>query len=91
MPTATSTTPWGTVNEAAAQLRVDPRTIRRQIAAGRIRAVQLGKIFRVDMSSLTPDADPIAAHVAAIVADAPPLTPEQRDKIAAILGGGADA
>ncbi|MFJ4255175.1 helix-turn-helix domain-containing protein [Microbacterium sp. NPDC090003] len=89
MPTATSTTPWGTVNEAASQLRVDPRTIRRQIAAGRIRAVHLGpKVIRVDMSSLEPDTDPIAAHVAAIVADAPPLTPEQRDKIAAILRGG---
>ncbi|MFJ2541876.1 helix-turn-helix domain-containing protein [Microbacterium sp. NPDC087589] len=89
MPTTITTTTWGTVPEAAAQLRVDPRTIRRQIAAGKIRAVQLGKIYRVDMDSLEPDTDPIAAHVAAIVADAPPLTPEQRDKIAAILRGGA--
>ncbi|KAA9134842.1 helix-turn-helix domain-containing protein [Microbacterium caowuchunii] len=91
MPTP-SPSPWGTVQEAAAQLRVDPRTIRRQIAAGKIRAVQLGpKVIRVDMDSLVPPADPLAAHVAALVADAPPLTPEQRDKIAAILRGGANA
>jgi hypothetical protein len=34
-------------------------------------------------------ADVIAEHVTKVVAKAPPLTPEQRDRIAAILRGGA--
>jgi hypothetical protein len=29
----------------------------------------------------------LSEHVRRIVADAPPLTPEQRDRIAALLGG----
>jgi hypothetical protein len=33
--------------------------------------------------------DRLAEHVAEVVAKAPPLTPEQRDRIVAILRGGA--
>ena len=35
------------------------------------------------------ESPPIAAHVAAVVAKAPPLTDEARDRIAAILQGAA--
>ncbi len=35
-----------------------------------------------------PAPDPLAAYVAATVAQAPPLTVEQRDRIAALLRGG---
>jgi len=34
-------------------------------------------------------ADRLAEHVAKVVAKAPPLTPAQRDRIAALLRGGA--
>jgi len=33
-------------------------------------------------------AERLAEHVAAVVAEAPPLTPEQRDRIAVLLRGG---
>lgn len=33
-------------------------------------------------------AENLAAYIARIVADAPPLTPAQRDRLALLLGGG---
>lgn len=42
-----------TIRHAAAYLNVDPRTIRRYIAAGRLRAYRVGpRLIRVDRGSL---------------------------------------
>ncbi|GAA3667102.1 hypothetical protein FB459_1265 [Yimella lutea] len=34
-------------------------------------------------------AEKLAEHIAKVVAEAPPLTPEQRDRLAVLLRGGA--
>lgn len=59
-----------TVDEAAAELRVHPATIRRMIKRGDIAAVRIGKVWRVDASIVTPvvatvEAVPVEEHSAA--------------------------
>lgn len=41
-----------TVADVAQQLQISPRTIRREIARGRLRAVRVGRQFRVPRDSL---------------------------------------
>lgn len=54
-------TPMLTVGDLARQLQVDPLTIRRWIAAGKLRAVKLGKSYRIHpdaVDELIKDAKP---------------------------------
>ena len=44
-----------TVDEAAAELRVHPATIRRMIRRGELAAVKVGKLWRVDPTELQPE------------------------------------
>lgn len=90
-----------TVAEAARYLRLTPTTIRRRVASGDLHAYRLGsRVIRVDLNELeslldvgaptsASAGDRLAEHVARVVAQAPPLSPAQRDRIAALLRGGA--
>lgn len=49
-----------TIKQAAEYLAVDPKTIRRYIAAGRLRAYRVGpRLIRVDRDSLIALAQPV--------------------------------
>ena len=43
-----------TVDEAAAQIRVNPETIRRMIRRGDLAALKVGNVYRVDQADLIP-------------------------------------
>lgn len=48
-----ATNQWGTVNDVAEALKVNPSTVRRWISQGILSAVRIGKTtLRVDMTSL---------------------------------------
>lgn len=82
-----------TVSEAADILRVGHETVRRRVRNGSIPACRLGtrsiRIRRADVEKIaTPapeDASTIEAHIARIVAAAPPLSPEQRDRLSMLF------
>jgi excisionase family DNA binding protein len=48
-----------TVREAAALLKVNPMTVRRYIAAGKLRAVRIGRGIRISRSALDDLATPV--------------------------------
>ncbi len=82
--------------EAAEQAGCNPKTIRRRVADGSLTGYRMGpRLIRVDLNELDglfaqiPAATRLAEHVAGVVAQAPPLTPAQRDRIAVLLRGGA--
>ncbi|PBC54901.1 excisionase family DNA-binding protein [Rhodococcus sp. ACPA1] len=94
--TRTESREYITVAEAAERAGLSVLTIRRYIASGRLTAHRLGaKLIRVNLDELdellqpvSPPADAIDAHIAELVAKAPALTAEQRDRIAGILQAG---
>lgn len=45
-----------TVNEAARRLGVSPRTVQRQVAAGRLPAIRLGRSVRIPADAVVPPA-----------------------------------
>ncbi|GAA1483670.1 helix-turn-helix domain-containing protein [Brachybacterium fresconis] len=84
-----------TLQQAVAEGYAAYSTLRGYIADGRLPAIYIGgriKIRREDLDALAtparqaPTRDVVAA-VERIVAEAPPLTPEQREHLAVILGG----
>lgn len=91
------------IREAAEHHGVHHNTIRRRIADGTLTAYRFGpRIVRVDLDELAEAFHPahdrdargeeVAQHVARVIADAPPLTDEQRERIASLLrAGGASA
>ena len=50
-----------TVREAAGELRISPMTVRRYIAAGKLRAVRAGRAVRIERSALDAFLSPIDA------------------------------
>lgn len=71
------------------------QTLRRYISDGRLPAVKIGgrvKVLRSDLDALAKpareaDSDKVESAVERIVSAAPPLTTEQRERLAVILGG----
>jgi excisionase family DNA binding protein len=59
-----------TVNEVAAVLRVDPRSVQRWAKAGRLAAMQMGRNYRI------PKVDVLRWMLAASTAPLPDLMPE---------------
>jgi excisionase family DNA binding protein len=53
------------VQEAAATLKVNPETVRRHIAAGRLPAVRIGRRVRIEKAALEALAAPIAPRAVA--------------------------
>ncbi|MGO4143452.1 helix-turn-helix domain-containing protein [Paenarthrobacter sp. YAF11_1] len=85
-----------TVREAAEFLRVTPETVRRRVRAGDLPACRLGRgairIRRTDIDSHDVEPDSLEAHIARVVASAPPLSPEQRDRLSMLFRtSGGDA
>lgn len=86
-----------TIEEAAALLALPEQTIREQIDAGQLAAGRItsnGPLMVDIGDELTRHrkAEQLAAYVSRTVDSAPPLTPEQRSRIAALLtdGGATD-
>jgi excisionase family DNA binding protein len=91
---------WASLTLGAEHIGVSDKTMRRMIASGQITGYRVGpRLVRVDLNELdalladqTKDdlkAERLAEHVKRVVDAAPPLSPAQRDKIAALLRGGA--
>jgi excisionase family DNA binding protein len=54
---------WPTLQQAAVHYDVDPKTVRRWIAAGRLKATRVGpRLIRVDRDSLLALAKPIGSY-----------------------------
>ena len=51
-----------TGNEAADQLRISPMTVRRHIAAGRLRALRIGRSIRISREAIERFAVPVAVE-----------------------------
>jgi excisionase family DNA binding protein len=87
------------IRQAADRLGVHPNTVYRLIATGKLPSFHVGQQLRVDddvleafvarggsaLATRTPEPDPIDAWVERTVATAPPLTDEQRTKLAELL------
>lgn len=81
-----------TAEQCAERLKLHPKTVRRFIREGRLRAVKVGKSYRVlrsDLEALTgalrgPVARPHGARVTSIV-DVPDVDPERAQRLARIL------
>lgn len=90
---------YETVPSAARRLGVTPRTLHRRIAQGELVAYRSGpRIVRLDPADvdalLAPTKTPVqreslaaetADYIARLVAEAPPLTAEQRSRLAVLL------
>lgn len=90
-------TQWLTVNEAAAHIGVNPKTIYRAIESGSLVASVVGtRNLRIRLSDLegafmrpaNTSAPEVTDHVARVLAQAPPLTDAQRDRITSLLRTG---
>lgn len=87
------------VTQAAAYLGISTRSLHRRLVDGTVIANRVGpRLLRFDREQLdalarpevrTPAVDPLAEHVAAVVAAAPELTDAQRDKLAGLLRSSA--
>ncbi len=74
-------------------------TLRKKVAEGDLPAVRVGRRIFVHLDDLDAMAEPVVGHptttasiekaIDRIVASAPCLSPEQRDRLAEVLGGGA--
>ncbi|MBI1199034.1 MAG: helix-turn-helix domain-containing protein [Phenylobacterium sp.] len=79
-----------TVEQFAERLKLHPKTVRRFIREGRLRAVKVGKSYRIlrsDMEAMTgvvPGARPTTARVTSIV-DMPDVAPALAERIARTL------
>lgn len=84
------------ISEASRLTGITPRTIRNHIKNNRLPAVRVGpKILKVDVRDVEAliqpvgaEADTLESRVKALVAQAPPLTDAQRDRIASLFRGG---
>ncbi|AOT04936.1 helix-turn-helix domain-containing protein [Arthrobacter sp. U41] len=78
-----------TVREAATILRVSPESVRRRVRAGSLPACRLSqraiRIRRADLDTITTPDESLEAHIAKLVAAAPPLSPEQSTRIAMLF------
>lgn len=84
---------YASLAEAASYARIHPKTLRRRIDAGELTGYRLGsRILRVDLDEvdamLQPNAK-TAEHISKLVDTFPPLTDEQRDRLAVLLNGTA--
>lgn len=79
-----------TVEQFAERLKLHPKTVRRFIREGRLRAVKVGKSYRIlrsDMEAMTgatPGARPTSARVTAIV-DLSDVEPAKAQSLARVL------
>lgn len=72
-----------TYREFAEVLGVSEAHVKRHVASGDIPAIKIGSVVRIPASAL--DAMESEAYVDSILEQAPPLTGEQRTKLAELL------
>lgn len=58
-----------TIAEAAKRLDVNPRTVRRRIAAGELPVIHVGRSVRIDIRALMPEPDRVARLAVATIAE----------------------
>lgn len=94
MPVSIPPSRYLSMREAAEYLACSQRTLHRRIADGSLPAHRAGpKLLRFAVADLeafarpvpTVGADPLAEHIAAVVAAAPELSAEQADRLAGLL------
>jgi excisionase family DNA binding protein len=93
-PVATQSVSRGiSIREYAELNGVCESTVKRAIREGKIPAYRVGKSRRIPLSHLEQlqRNDPIEAEIERIVSAAPPLTDDQRNRIAALLRTGGAA
>lgn len=101
IPAPTEPTSYISLQEGAARGYAAESTLRAWIADGRLPAVKIGGRVKITVEDLDALAIPkttqkaarsgeeVDAAVARVVASAPRLTNEQRERLAVILGGGS--
>lgn len=85
-----------TVEQAAEQLKLHPKTVLRYIRNGRLPATRIGKSYRIDRAKLDEFAGVVSSHSDAAndvrtmcIVDIPRIAPERAERIATLLHAAA--
>jgi len=85
-----------TVEQAAEQLKLHPKTVLRHIRNGRLPARRIGKSYRIDRAKLAEFAGLASGHAEALngvrttcIVDIPRMTPESAERITTFLSSAA--
>lgn len=85
-----------TVEQAAADLKLHPKTVLRYIREGRLEATRIGKAYRIDPAKLDAfagvaigGAQPAHAARATVIVEVPALAAEAAERMASFLGAAA--
>lgn len=85
-----------TVEQAAEELNLHPRTVLRYIRSGRLPATRIGKAYRIDRAKLDAFSGVVSGHAGAVdgaratcIVEIPRMTPEGAERLAALLNAAA--
>ncbi|RZN34391.1 helix-turn-helix domain-containing protein [Bradyrhizobium sp. Leo121] len=85
-----------TVEQAAEELKVHPKTVLRYIREGRLQATRIGKAYRIDRAKLDAFAGMASGRTrpprdvrATVIVEIPALTTEAAERMATFLGAAA--
>ncbi|WP_426750258.1 helix-turn-helix domain-containing protein [Myxococcus sp. Y35] len=85
-----------TVDQAAEQLKLHPKTVLRHIRDGRLPAARIGKAYRIDRAKLDAFAGVVSSRAdarddvrATCIVDIPRMTPEGAERMATFLNAAA--
>jgi len=85
-----------TVEQAAKELKLHPKTVLRYIREGRLQATRIGKAYRIDRAKLDAFAGLASGRIqpardarATVIVEIPALTTEAAERIATFLGAAA--
>lgn len=85
-----------TVEQAAAALKLHPKTVLRHIREGRLHATRIGKAYRIERAKLDAFAglaggrtEPARAARATVIVEVPALAAETAERLATFLGAAA--
>ena len=88
--------PFISVEQAAGELRLHPKTVLRHIRSGRLPATRVGKSYRIDRAGLDAFAGVTSGHAdtagdvrATCIVDIPRMTPDSAERIATFLHAAA--
>jgi excisionase family DNA binding protein len=85
-----------TVEQAAEELKLHPKTVLRYIREGRLQATRIGKAYRIDRSKLDAFTGMASGHArpprhvrATVIVEVPALPTEAAERIATFIGAAA--
>ncbi len=85
-----------TVEQAAEELKLHPKTVLRYIREGRLHATRIGKAYRIDRSKLDAFAGMASGHTrpprdvrATVIVEVPALATEAAERMTTFLGAAA--